>query len=264
MATSADSNLVKYVFWVKNYTPMVNKKIKHITIHHQAGSATPQQLANMFNGSRQASSNYGIANDGTISQMVKEKDRAWTSGGSPSSVTKYPNQGGQNDAESITIEVANEKFAPEWTISAKAYESLIALCADICTRYGLTPSYDGTRDKTFTTHQMFAATACPGPYILNKMNDIVQDVAKRMGTTPEPVQKGVVYKVQLGAFTKKANATRLCNKLKKEGFDAFVVEEGGMYKVQTGAFTDRNNAISLWSKLKELGYTDAWIKEVEV
>lgn len=264
MATSADSNLVQYVFWVKNYTPMVNKKIKHITIHHQAGSATPQQLANMFNGSRQASSNYGIANDGTISQMVKEKDRAWTSGGTASSATKYPNQGGQNDAESITIEVANEKFAPEWTISAKAYESLIALCADICTRYGLTPSYDGTRDKVFTVHQMFAATACPGPYILNKMNDIVQDVAKRMGTTPEPVQKGVVYKVQLGAFTKKANATRLCNKLKKEGFDAFVVEEGGMYKVQTGAFNDRNNAISLWSRLKELGYTDAWIKEVEV
>lgn len=262
MATSADSNLVQYVFWVKNYTPMVNKKIKHITIHHQAGSATPQQLANMFNGARQASSNYGISNDGIISQMVKEADRAWTSGGTPSQYTKYPNKGGENDAESITIEVANETFAPNWTISQRAYDSLIALCADICTRYGLTPSYDGTRNGLFTTHQMFAATACPGPWILDHMKQIVEDVKKKMGTVvPDVPKEEHLYKIQLGAYSKKGNATKMVNKLKNDGFDAFVTEEGGLYKVQVGAFRVKDNAVNAWCKLKEAGYKDAWIKE---
>lgn len=262
--TTADSKLATYVFWVKNYTPMKNKVVRKITIHHQAGSATPQQLANMFNGSRQASSNYGIANDGTISQMVKECDRAWTSGGSPSAYTKYPHKGGENDAEAVTIEVANETFAPNWTISQKAYDSLIALCADICIRNNIVPSYDGTRNGSFTTHQMFAATACPGPYILNNMNKIVEDVKKKMGTMPaEDVTPSEqhIYRVQLGAYSKKGNATKLCDKLKKQGFEAFVVEQDGLWKVQVGAFTVKDNAVNTWSRLKEAGYKDAWIRE---
>lgn len=188
MIAGADSQLVEYLFWVKNYTPMTNKINKKITIHHQAGQHSPEKLAQMFNGDRQASSNYGISNDGVISQMVREKDRAWTSGGQATKYVKYPNQGPANDREAITIEVANSTFEPNWEISDKAYKALINLCADICIRNNITPSYDGTNNATFTEHQMFAATACPGPYIHARMNQIVADVAakiKEMGGKPD-------------------------------------------------------------------------------
>ena len=53
----------------------------------------------------------------------------------------------------------------------------------------------------------------------------------------------------------------MVNKLKNDGFDAFVTEEGGLYKVQVGAFKVKDNAVNAWCKLKEAGYKDAWIKE---
>lgn len=186
VTTGADSSLATYVKWVKNYTPMTNKINKKITIHHQAGNHSPEALANMFNGDRQASSNYGISSDGVISQMVHEKDRAWTSGGKATKYVKYPNQGPDNDRQAVTIEVANCKFEPNWEISDKAYKALIDLCADICIRNKITPSYDGTNNATFTEHQMFAATACPGPYIHSKMDQIVADVKIRMQELGKP------------------------------------------------------------------------------
>src|SRR5699024_1857897 len=56
--------------------------------------------------------------------------------------------------------------------------------------------------------------------------------------------KGKLYKVQTGAFSKKSNAVKLVNNLKKDGFDAFIVQTK-YYKVQTGAFSKKSNANSM-------------------
>lgn len=193
---NGDSPLATYVFWVKNYTHMAGKVNKRITIHHQAGQNSPEQLAQMFNGSRQASAQYGIANDGTISQMCRESDRAWTSGGSSSKYTPYPGMGGDNDAQAITIEVANETFAPNWTISQAAYKSLIALCADICKRNNIVPSYTGDLRGSLTLHKWFAATACPGPTLEKLMPQIAEDIKIAMGNQPTPTPQPVVSNEQ--------------------------------------------------------------------
>lgn len=63
-----------------------------------------------------------------------------------------------------------------------------------------------------------------------------------------------LYKVQTGAFSVRANADKLVNQLKKDGYDAFVVTEGGLYKVQVGAFSVRANAEALVRELKSKGY----------
>jgi len=249
---TADSSLVSYVFWVKNYTHMTDKKINKVTIHHQAGTASPERLAQMFNGARQASSNYGISNDGVISQMVKESDRAWTSSSS------------WNDGQAVTIEVANSTGAPNWEISQKAWDALIALCADICTRNGIEPSYDGTKNATFTLHKMFANTACPGPYIEGRMKEIVRQVKEKMGSAPvQPIESKKLYKIQAGAFAKKATATKQANKVKKEaGVESVVILEGGLYKVQCGAFRVKANAEKTLAQVKKV-VPDAFIKEYE-
>ena len=247
-----DSKLATKDYPVKNYTPMSDKQINKVTIHHQAGNLTLEQIRNMFNGSRQASSNYAIDTNGNISQMVREKDRSWCSSSS------------WNDGQAVTIEVANCKGAPNWEVSDKAFNALIELCADICRRNNIYPIYDGTKNGTFTEHNMFVATACPGPYLHKKMPEIIQLVRAKLNDKPvDPVKPNVIYRVQIGAFKNKANATKCCNKAKKTYADAFVTEkQGGYYKVQIGAFAVYDNAVKQQQSAVKLGYKDAFIVKV--
>lgn len=143
--------------------------IRKVTIHHMAGVMSAEQCGYTFqNPSRQASSNYGIGNDGRIGCYIEEENGSWCS-------SSY-----WNDNQSITIEVSNSYAGNPWPISGAAWNSLIALCADICTRYGIEPYYDGTTNASFTEHRMFAATACPGEFIHERMEQIVQEVRDKM------------------------------------------------------------------------------------
>lgn len=63
-----------------------------------------------------------------------------------------------------------------------------------------------------------------------------------------------LYRVQTGAFTKKANATALAEKLKKAGFDTYIVQSGKYYKVQVGAYSVKANASAMADKLKKAGF----------
>ena len=117
----SNSKLVTYKRLLNNCNKMSNKQNKKITIHHMAGNLTLEALGYVFE-SRKSSANYGIDSDGNIGLYVDECDRAWTS-------ASY-----DNDSQAVTIEVANNKLDPLWTISDKAMKALIKLCVDICQR----------------------------------------------------------------------------------------------------------------------------------
>ncbi|MGI5828721.1 MAG: glucosaminidase domain-containing protein [Bradymonadia bacterium] len=129
--------------------------VKKITIHHMAGNMGASACANYHKGVK-ASANYYIGSGGEICSGVAENRRPWTSSSKA------------NDDQAITFEVANNAGAPHWPVSDAAYRSTIALCKDICSRYGISPTYTGDSGGTLTTHNMFAATACPGPWFMNK------------------------------------------------------------------------------------------------
>lgn len=148
--------------------------IRKITIHHMAGVMSAEQCGAVFaNPARQASSNYGIGNDGTIACYVEEENAAWTS-------SSY-----WNDNQAVTMEVSNSYAGDPWPISDAAWNAMIALCADICLRYGIEPSYTGGTDGTFTEHRMYAATGCPGQYIHERMQQIVKAVKAAMNNTAQ-------------------------------------------------------------------------------
>jgi LysM repeat protein len=106
---------------------------------------------------------------------VEEKDRAWTSSNA------------DNDHQAVTIEVANDKIGGDWHVSDKALASLIDLCVDICKRNGIKKlNYTGDKNGNLTRHNMFAATACPGPYLQSKFPYIANEVNKRLTAKPEP------------------------------------------------------------------------------
>ena len=107
---------------------------------------------------------------------------------------------------------------------------------------------------------MFVATLCPGPYLHDRMRDIVDRVKRGLDVKPE---KKILYKVQLGAFSKKTNADNFAKEVKSKGFDVFVTKIGRYYKVQIGAFSKKANAEALQKKAIAAGYKDAFIVEVK-
>lgn len=64
----------------------------------------------------------------------------------------------------------------------------------------------------------------------------------------------VYYRVQTGAYRNRENADRQLEKLKKEGYPAFITEKGGYYLVQVGAFRNLSNAVRMEGILRSSGY----------
>lgn len=64
-----------------------------------------------------------------------------------------------------------------------------------------------------------------------------------------------LYKVQVGAYTEKANAENISKKLKQLGFETVIIQENGYNKVQVGAFANKENADNLVAKLEESGFS---------
>lgn len=71
----------------------------------------------------------------------------------------------------------------------------------------------------------------------------------------EDTKPSTIYRVQVGAFLKKANADNLLRDLKSRGFtDAYVKLVGMYYKVQVGAFSVFLNAQRLADRIQSYGY----------
>lgn len=168
----SNSNLAKekYIAHSNNYTVgRSGRKIEKVTIHHMAGVLTAKQCGTIFqNGSRKASSNYGIGRNGEIALYVDEKN------------TSYADGNWDSNCKSVTIECANNKTGGDWTISDTVLNSLINLVADILKRNKLGKAVVG---KTITWHSMYMATTCPGNYLRNQMDYISQKVNEKLGET---------------------------------------------------------------------------------
>jgi len=79
---------------------------------------------------------------------------------------------------------------------------------------------------------------------------------------PQPTNN-VLYKVQVGAFGLKENATAQENLLKKDGYTPYTYYDGKLYRVQVGAFGVRANAEKLEKELKAKKYNTFIVKEVK-
>lgn len=149
----------KYPAYSGNYTKGRNTKITEICIHHMAGVLTAKQCGAIFQKvGRKGSSNYGVGKNGEIAVYVDEKDTAWC------------NSNWNSNCRSVSIETSNSKNGDNWPVSDKVLESLIELVADIAKRNNMGKLVKG---KNVTWHSFYANTQCPGPYLLSKMDYIV-------------------------------------------------------------------------------------------
>ena len=169
-----------------NHSGTRKYELTRITPHCVVGQAQIEDLGALFaNPGRQASSNYGIGTDGRIGLFVDEDFRSWCSSSA------------DNDNRAITIECASDTYYP-YEMNNKVYQSLINLCTDICKRYNKTKLlWLGDRDSTLnykpksnelvlTAHRWFAATACPGEWLYNRLGDLAAQVTKNLTPVPAP------------------------------------------------------------------------------
>lgn len=168
----SNSSLVSVRRWSPNYSSRDGARIDKITVHHAAMVGSAAAIGNVFaSRSRQASSTYGIGVSGEIGQYVDEKYRPWTS-------SSYA-----NDRRAVTIEVANSAAGGDWPVSGASWNSLVNLCVDICRRNGISRlNWTGTSSGNLTCHYMFAATACPGPYLKARMGQLANEVNAKLGS----------------------------------------------------------------------------------
>ena len=200
---------------------------------------------------------------GTVKTMPWDF-RPWGCGGG--------SKGSCNDGW-IQFEICEDSLNDK-AYAQKVWDEAVRLTAWLCEKFNLDPT--GTVQHNGVTvpvilchHDSYNLGLGSGhvdidhwfPKILGKnMSDARKEVKALMGSQPQPQpQPTTLYKVQVGAFTKKANADAFAKELESKGFDTYVKKVGRYYKVQCGAFSDKKNAEALLNKLHKAGYTDAFI-----
>lgn len=220
--TFTNSSLVNYTRISPNKTTNRKYAIERITPHCVVGQATVERLGEMFAPTEsEASANYGIGFDGRVGMYCEEKDRSWCSSSA------------DNDHRAITIECASDNTYP-YAFKDAVYDKLIKLCIDICKRNGKTKLLwfgDKTKSLNYkpasnemvlTVHRWFKNKSCPGDWMYARMGDLAAKVTAALNPVVET--SNVLYKVQVGAFSKKENAENTVAKLKAAGFDAVIIE----------------------------------------
>lgn len=222
----SNSPLVCYTGLSPNHSGQRTHSIDRITPHCVVGQLSCETICACFPQGRNASCNYGIGSDGRISLCVEEKNRSWCSSSNA------------NDQRAVTIECASDKTEP-YAMTDAVYQSLIKLCVDICKRNGKTKLlWFGDKDKSLnyepasdemviTVHRWFANKSCPGDWLYSRLDDLAAKVTAQLGGSTGTSDSGVLYRVQVGAYSKKENADAMLAKIKAAGFDAFISTKGG-------------------------------------
>lgn len=221
-----NSPLVNCTVKSPNHSGKRTHVIDRITPHCVVGQLKAEAIGGCFDdASAQASCNYAIGTDGRICLVVDEANRSWCSSSN------------SNDQRAVTIECASDKTAP-YAFNDKVYNKLIDLCVDICKRNGKTKLlWFGDKNKSLnyqpasnemvlTVHRWFKNKSCPGDWMYSRMDDLAEKVTAKLSGNNNTNGKDVIYRVQVGAYSKKSNADAMKNKLKAAGFDAIIkVEE---------------------------------------
>ena len=132
-----------------HYTPGRNgRQIDKVIIHHNADNLTIRGCYDVWQ-TRPASAHYQVQTDGTIGQLVWDRDTAWHAGNFAANTT------------SIGIEPADMTRDP-WTVSEACLDNGAHLVAAVCKYYKLGRPAWG---KNVFGHKDFSATACPASLV---------------------------------------------------------------------------------------------------
>ena len=251
-----NSKLVSYVKLSPNNSGNRKYPITRITPHCVVGQLSVETLGTIFEKpSRKASCNYGIGSDGRIGMYCEEKNRSWCSSNA------------DNDNRAVTIECASDNTHP-YTFNNTVYNRLIDLCVDICKRNcknkllwfndkNKSLSYNpAPNEMIITVHRWFSKKACPGDWLMNHMNDLVNKVNSRLNPNQQTQSNNTIpYLVRIKEdlnVRKEPNANSQIMMILKKGSVYTIVKE------------IKNKNGSIWGELKSgVGYINLKFTEVK-
>ena len=99
-----------------------------------------------------------------------------------------------------------------------------------------------------------------------KFEAVASAIAQGILKTIREEEKAVpeYYQIQVGAYQERKFAEEQENRLKAQGFPAFLVYREPWYQVRVGAFLSMDNAIAMEQKLRQYGYPTMMVQEQAV
>lgn len=208
------------------------------------------------------------ANDGIIYQTLPWNHRGWHGGGSSNNTHI-----GVEMCEPACIKyTGGSSFTCSDLSTAKAcakrtYDSAVELFAFLCKEFNLNPLGDGVIVSHKEGHARGIASnhgdpehlwkGLGLPYTMDTFRKAVNDCMNK-GSEDKKSDEGVLYRVQVGAYTVRANADAQLAKVKAAGFDIYMIQVDGFFKIQVGAYSVKSNADAMLAKIKAAGF-DAFI-----
>ena len=152
-------------------------------------------------------------------------------------------------------------------MNQKVWNSLVDLCFDICQRYGkkkllwfndkqTTLNYKPKDDEMLiTVHRWYAAKACPGDWLYNRLGKLADEVTKMLGSVSGAIEKKVDEKPNTALVIENEDerALYIWNFLKSKGLNDYAVA-GLMGNLWAESALRPNNLQN--SCEKKLGMTD--------
>ena len=176
--------------------PGTKSEPKRICIHYTGDpGASAERLALFFttNTAAETSSQYVVGMDGEIIRCVPDNEIAYGATG--------------NNVGTIHIEVCHPDKTGKFT--DKSIAALAELVPYLMAKYGIVAA-------NVVRHYDLTGKSCPLYYV----------DSKRWATLKaQIIPKKKIYRIQVGAFSDKANAEEYAESVRKAGFNAFVVEE---------------------------------------
>lgn len=218
-------------------------------VHNTANDASAEnEVAYMIRNDQKVSFHYAV-DDIEVVQGVPENRNTWNAG-----------DGGHGDGnrKGIAVEICYSLSGGERFI--KAEQNAAAFIASRLFKRG----WGVDRVKK---HQDFNGKYCPHRTLnmgWKRFIDMVQSEldALKAPEAPESGEKSeqgkTLYRVQVGAYTKRANAEAMKKRVEKAGFEAYMVTIDGLYKIQVGAYAIKENAEAMYKRICKAGF-DAFI-----
>lgn len=170
-----------------------------IVVHNTANDASARnEIAYMIGNDQEVSFHYAV-DDKEVVQGIPENRNAWHCGDGAS---------GKGNREGVAIEICYSKSGGDRFIQAEknAVDLIVSLLK----------KYNWGIDKV-TKHQDYSGKYCPHRTLDAGWDRFIGMIKEKMNSK--------LYRVQVGAFTNRANAEKLCNDLKAKGYSVLIKTE---------------------------------------
>lgn len=249
----SNSSLVDVTILSPNHSGKRTSAITRITPHCVVGQVSAEWLGNYFKDvSVQASCNYGIDKDGRVLLCVEESNRSWCSSSYDNDQKAVTIECASDMKEPYTMNTAVYNKLIDLCVDICKRNGIKTLLW-LGNKENTLAYNVKSGECVLTAHRWFANKSCPGDWLYSRFGKIAETVNERLNTN---ANNKSLYRVTVDGYNTKDKASKTLSDVKASGVapDSFIRQDGDNYTVQCGAYSIRANAVELSEKLQKFGF----------